>query len=82
MYHQGPAWSWLTGPFISAHLRAYGNQKAARALLDAALVQVYNGCVGSISELFDGDSPHYPRAACAQAWGVAELLRVWKQLNG
>lgn len=82
MYHQGPAWSWLLGPFLSAHLRAHNNRKAVRALLDAALVQVYNSCVGSISELFDGDSPHYPRAACAQAWGVAELLRVWKQLNG
>jgi predicted glycogen debranching enzyme len=81
MYHQGPAWSWLLGPFISAHLRAHNNRTAARALLDAALTQLYDGCVGSVSELFDGDSPHHSRAASAQAWGVAELLRVWSQLS-
>ncbi len=81
MYHQGPAWSWLLGPFISAHLRAYGDRDAARRLLDSALVGLYDGCAGSVSELFDGDSPHYPRAACAQAWGVAELLRVWRELE-
>jgi glycogen debranching enzyme len=31
--------------------------------------------VGSISEIFDGDKPHLPRGAIAQAWSVAEVLR-------
>ena len=35
-------------------------------------------CIGSISEIFDADPPHHPRGCVAQAWGVAELLRVIK----
>ncbi|MFT3887979.1 MAG: amylo-alpha-1,6-glucosidase [Arachnia sp.] len=81
MYHQGPAWSWLLGPFISAHLRAFGDRAAARGFVLAALEGLGDGCVGSISELFDGDAPHRPRAACAQAWGVSELLRAWREVE-
>ncbi|MDQ3219384.1 MAG: hypothetical protein M3Q26_01360, partial [Acidobacteriota bacterium] len=32
--------------------------------------------VGQISEIFDGDVPHRPRGCFAQAWSVAEVLRV------
>ncbi|MBK9125735.1 MAG: glycogen debranching enzyme family protein [Chloroflexi bacterium] len=81
MYHRGPAWSWLLGPYLSAHLLAYGDREAAQKLLGSALKQVYVGCVGSVSELYDGDPPHHARAASAQAWGVAELLRVWASLR-
>lgn len=81
MYHRGPAWSWLLGPFLSAHLRAHGDREAVRAMLDSALGGLGDGCVGSVSELFDGDPPFSPRGASAQAWGVAELLRVWQQLE-
>jgi len=33
--------------------------------------------VGTISELFDGDEPHLPKGCIAQAWSVAEPLRVY-----
>jgi glycogen debranching enzyme len=36
--------------------------------------------LGSISEIFDGDAPHTARGCIAQAWSVAELLRVRKRL--
>ena len=29
-----------------------------------------------MSEIFDGDAPFRPRGCIAQAWSVAELLRV------
>jgi glycogen debranching enzyme len=32
-------------------------------------------CIGSISEIFDADAPHYPHGCVAQAWGVGEILR-------
>jgi 4-alpha-glucanotransferase len=35
------------------------------------------GCLGHVAELFDGDPPHRPKGAVAQAWSMAELLRVW-----
>jgi glycogen debranching enzyme len=37
--------------------------------------------MGSISEIFDGDPPHAPRGAFAQAWSVAETLRAWCRLD-
>ena len=37
--------------------------------------------LGNISEIFDGDPPHTPRGAIAQAWSVAEVLRVWRELG-
>ncbi len=33
----------------------------------------------SVSEIFDADAPHHPRGCVAQAWGVAEILRVMKE---
>jgi glycogen debranching enzyme len=44
------------------------------------LQQIESHCVGSLSEIFDGDPPHTPRGCIAQAWTVAEVLRVWKEL--
>jgi glycogen debranching enzyme len=37
--------------------------------------------LGSISEIFDGDEPHRPAGCPAQAWSVAELLRVYRLLR-
>ena len=37
-------------------------------------------CLGTISEIFDGDAPHQPRGCFAQAWSVAETLRAWSVL--
>jgi glycogen debranching enzyme len=37
--------------------------------------------LGSISEIFDGDPPFTPNGCFAQAWSVAELLRVWRAMN-
>ena len=39
-----------------------------------------SGCVGSVSEIFDGDEPQMPRGCFAQAWSVAELLRAYKMV--
>jgi len=35
--------------------------------------------VGSLSEIFDGDAPFTPRGCIAQAWSVAEVLRMWRE---
>lgn len=78
-YHQGTVWSWLIGPFVSAHLRVYGNPRQALAYLRPLLHQLDDHGVGSVSEIFDGDPPFTPRGCPAQAWGVAELLRAWRQ---
>jgi glycogen debranching enzyme len=77
-YHQGTVWSWLIGPFVSAHLRVYQDPLRARAFLQPLLRHLVAHGVGSISEIFDGDPPFTPRGCPAQAWGVAELIRAWQ----
>jgi len=77
-YHQGTVWAWLIGPFISAHLRVYHDPKAALSYLQPLIDHRAEHGIGSISEIFDGDPPFAPRGCIAQAWSVAELLRVWQ----
>jgi len=79
-YHQGTVWSWLLGPFAIAHHQVYGDPAYAQALLASAVPHLDEACVGSISEIFDGDAPHAPRGCFAQAWSVAETLRAWHRL--
>jgi glycogen debranching enzyme len=80
-YHQGPVWGWLLGPFTAAHLRVFADPEAALRLLEPMADQLQAGCVGSLAEIFDGDAPHDPRGAFAQAWTVAEVLRVWRLVH-
>ena len=40
---------------------------------------IRDSCIGSMSEIFDGDPPFTPRGCIAQAWTVAEMLRVWRE---
>lgn len=76
-YHQGPVWGWLIGPFVQAHWQVYHDLAMARSFLEPMADHLLNGCVGSLSEIFDGDAPHEPRGTFAQAWTVAEVLRAW-----
>ncbi len=80
-YHQGTVWAWLIGPFIRASKRFYGSPPVGfdwQPLLDHFQQQA---CLGSISEIFDGDAPHSPQGAIAQAWSVAELIRHWDDIG-
>lgn len=81
VYHQGPVWGWLIGPFVEAYARAYEDRERAKAFLKPLLVHLGTAdCIGSMNEIFDGDPPHTPRAAFAQAWTVAEVLRTYRKL--
>ncbi len=80
-YHQGTVWSWLLGPFVTAHYRVYNDAAAAMALLGGIATHLRDGCVGQVSEIFDAEAPFAPRGCFAQAWGVAEILRAWSDIN-
>jgi predicted glycogen debranching enzyme len=79
-YHQGTVWPWLLGPFISAYVKVNGrsahSRSRARDVLQGIEKSLTEAGVGQLSEIFDGDLPHYPRGCFAQAWSVAEVLRV------
>ena len=76
-YHQGTTWGWLIGHYAQAYLQVYKNPKLARSLLEPMASHLKDGCVGNLSEIFDGDAPFTPRGCFAQAWSVAEVLRAW-----
>ena len=80
-YHQGTVWGWLIGHFVQAHLRVYKNPELARSFIEPLADHLQGGCVGTMSEIFDGDAPFIPRGAFAQAWSVAEVLRGWSMAD-
>ena len=81
-YHQGTVWGWLVGPFVDAWLRVFPDDAAgARQALRGFESHLSDACVGSISEIFDADAPYTPRGCIAQAWSVAEVLRVLAKLG-
>ncbi len=81
-YHQGTVWGWLLGPFALAHYRVYHNREAALRFLEPLGRQIYAAGLGTLSEIFDGDTPFTPRGCIAQAWTVAEVLRAWQEIAG
>jgi predicted glycogen debranching enzyme len=82
-YHQGTIWPWLLGHFTEGYLRIHG--KAGLSLIKS----LYEGfdptmkehCIGTISEVFDGDPPHKAGGALSQAWSVGEILRMRKMIE-
>ena len=76
-YHQGTVWGWLIGTYALAHLQVYKNPEQVREILAPMANHLLAHGVGSLSEIFDGDAPMQPRGCIAQAWTVAEVLRVW-----
>ena len=82
-YHQGTVWGWLIGPYVDAWLKLHPEDRhGARQLLDGFEAHLDQACVGSISEIFDADAPYIPRGCVAQAWSVAEVLRVLEKTRG
>lgn len=77
-YHQGTVWSWLIGPFIRAWERFYPEQPLPFDWQPLLKHFLSDACIGSISEIFDGDQPHAPKGAIAQAWSIAEVIRHLK----
>lgn len=80
-YHQGTVWAWLLGPFVDAHFRVYRDRDKARSFLAPMSLHLLQACVGQVSEIFDAQAPYRPRGCFAQAWSVAEILRVWLALS-
>ena len=81
-YHQGTVWPWLLGLYADAVAAIEGTARATSEMMPVlAALSAHlrtEGCLGQIGEVFDGDAPHRPGGAPAQAWSVSEVLRVAK----
>ncbi|HYO83111.1 MAG TPA: amylo-alpha-1,6-glucosidase [Bryobacteraceae bacterium] len=79
-YHQGTAWPWLIGAFITAYRKVYGNGPETTERLRGFVwhfePHINTAGLGHVSEIADGRAPHNPAGCIAQAWSVAEILRA------
>ncbi|HEY7116929.1 MAG TPA: amylo-alpha-1,6-glucosidase [Tepidisphaeraceae bacterium] len=85
-YHNGTVWPWLIGGFLEAYLKVNDfspqAEHQAREWLAPLINQMHDrGCIGQIAEVYDGDEPQRPLGCCAQAWSVAEVLRLAAMLG-
>lgn len=80
-YHQGTAWAFPLGAFISAYVKVHNHSPEsiafAKKLLQPMEDHLTDGCIGSIAEIFDGNEPNISRGCYAQAWSVGEILRCY-----
>ena len=89
-YHQGITWPWLLGLYYDALINMKEKAKEEEKEELENKIQKFvdktkrtfkkeineNGCIGSISELYDSAKPQLPKGAIAQAWSVAEIFRI------
>lgn len=81
--HNGPARPWLIGFYADAYLRVFG--MSGVSYIDRMLIgfedEMTNGCIGSLSQLYDGNPPYDGRGAISHATNVAEVLRTLRTLK-
>lgn len=90
-YHQGITWTWLLGLYFDAlrNMIKAEKRKTYKTELENKLNDFtskinktftkeieHRGCIGSIAEIYDSVRPYEPKGAIAQAWSVAEVLRM------
>jgi len=85
-YHQGTVWPYLLGGFVDAYLKIHHYDQHSKQRISQLIEPLLkhfteSSCIGSVSEIFDGNPPHGPKGCFAQAWSVAELLRVYKMVH-
>ncbi len=81
--HNGPARPWLMGFYADAYLRVFG--LSGVNYIDRMLIgfedEMSQGCIGSLSQLYDGNPPFQGRGAVSHATNVAEVLRTLRTLK-
>ena len=82
-YHQGTAWPWLMGFYAEAYLKLH--KRSGVSFIERQLIgfesDMTNNCIGSLSELYDGNPPFKGRGAISFAMNTAEILRVLQMLS-
>ena len=82
-YHNGPVWPWFTGAYAQAYLKLHkqGGVSFVERLLIGMEAEMKKLCVGTLSELHDGNPPFKGHGAMSYAPSVGEILRTIQLLN-
>ncbi len=81
--HQGTVHPWLIGFFIEGYLSVHKRSGLSfvKKIMKGFEEEMTRGCIGSISELYDGNPPHEYRGAISQAWNIGEILRAYHLID-
>ncbi len=81
--HQGPARPWLISFYADAYIRVFG--MSGVSYIDRMLIgfedEMSQGCIGSLSQLYDGNPPFGGRGAISHATNIAGVLRTLRMLK-
>lgn len=84
-YHQGTVWAWLLSEFIISFCRinkyTLSDRKRWLSYIDVIKNNFNTHCINQLSEIFDGDTPHKPDGAFAQAWSVGNILKLFSEIE-
>lgn len=81
--HLGPARPWLFGLYADAYFKVFG--LSGLSFIERMLIgyedEMTEGCIGSLSEMYDGNPPYTGRGAVSTAKNVGEILRTIKTVK-
>ena len=81
--HLGPARPWLFGFYADAYFKVFG--LSGLSFIERMLIgyedEMTEGCIGSLSEMYDGNPPYTGRGAVSTAKNVGEILRTIKTVK-
>jgi predicted glycogen debranching enzyme len=82
-YHNGPVWPWFTGAYAESYLKIHkqGGVSFVERLLIGMEAEMKKLCIGTLSELHDGNPPFKGHGAMSYAPTVGEILRTLALLN-
>lgn len=82
-YHNGSVWAWLLGAYCGLCNKIYKDRISNKELADklSSIIATFRGSfqrghIASVAEIWDGDRPHFPKGAPAQAISVAALYNI------
>jgi predicted glycogen debranching enzyme len=82
-YHNGPVWPWTIGVYSRAYRSVY--KESGRSFIERMLVgleaEMTEICVGTLSELYDGNPPFRGHGGTSYAMSVAGALDVLNLLQ-
>lgn len=82
-YFQGSARPWLMGFYADAYIKVFG--MSGISFVERMMIgfedEMSQGCIGSLSELYDGNPPFTGRGAVSFAANVGGVLRVLRMLK-
>lgn len=81
--HLGSARPWLFGFYADAYFKVFG--LSGLSFIERMLIgyedEMTEGCIGSLSEMYDGNPPYTGRGAVSTAKNVGEILRTIKTVK-